>query len=311
MEEPQSSVAQMIGRMLRQSHTRIEQASFDPTTEPATIQRYIASASELNDAVLQGHGHLVLGQCQWYSGQPQAAVNSFQLAGGLYRQGKSYSNVLVALAQCADIYRIMGDQSSAFELLKEGEAIVNEHAVSNHMGSISLLYSTRGALWLDAANYDAAANDFDQVFKVHERQSQDHAFAANQAWRGIAEIHLHRNQFGTAWSISRLARESAERSNSHAQRYAAYSLGARLAMHDPDQPYSVQEFFDAATQTLYAIGLVALQAIVLIQEARHFTRLGDGETASGLLEQASTIIDDSISTDLHELVGWMRSQLEN
>lgn len=309
MEEPQSSVAQMVGRMLRQSHSRIEHATFDPNTEPATIQRYLATAAEINDSTLQGHGYLVLAHCQWYSGSPQAAINSFHTAEGFYREGKSYSNVLVALAQCADVFRVMGDAQSAFELLKEGEQLVNEFAIANHMGAISMLYSTRGAVWLDEADYEAAADDFDQVFKVHERQSQDHAFAATQAWRGIAEIHLHRRQFSTAWSISRLAREAADRSNSDVQRYAAYSLGARLALHDPDQPYPVGEFFGAAAQALNAIGVSAVKAILLIQEARHFIRLRDSETTDGLLEQASTILNGTLSPDLQQLIGWMRNQL--
>ncbi len=311
MDDPQSSVAQMVGRMLKQSHSRIELGTFDADTEPAAIQRHIATATEINDFALQGHGYLVQSLYNWYSGQPQAAINSLHTAEQCYREAKSYSNVIVALANCADIYRVMGDSHAAFALLAEGEHINQTHAVSNHTGAMSLLFATRGQVWLDEQAYDAAADDFDQVFKVHERQSQDHAFATTHAWRGVAEIYLYRAQYAMAWSISRLAREAADRSANEAQRFAAYSLGARLALHDPDQPYLADEFFEAAQQALNAIKPLPLQAILLIQEARHFSRLGGVATAYGLLEQAEALLTTSTTPDLLQLVGWMREQLDN
>lgn len=308
MDDPQSSVAQMIGRMLRQSHVRIEQGKFEPDEEAGSILRHIASSAELQDKTLQGHGYLMLAECMWHSGQPKMALEHFQTAEQFYRDGKNYSNVIVALAQCADVYRVMGDLQSAFDLVKEGEHIVNAFAIANHTGAISLLYAIRGLVRLDEGDNAAASKDFDLVFRVHERQSQDHTFAANLAWRGIAEINLRTGQMVTAWSIFRLAREAADRSGNPVQRYAAYALGARLAQHDGDLATSADDYASIAENTLAEVEVAALRAILLIQQVRHYAQLGDSATACRMLEQSAAFLQMTDAPDLMQLVTWMLEQ---
>lgn len=309
-EDPQSTaVANMVWSVLKQIRIRVERGDFKPDAEPDEILRHINTAAEINDITLQGHGYLILGIAQWYAGMPQDAINNLHTAEQFYREAKSFSNVMVALVQCADVYRVMGDAESALNLLREAERIVQDETVSNHTGAVSLLYVTRGAVRLDAKDPAAASTDFDQVFKVHERQSQDHATAANSAWRGLAELHLQQQQHSTAWAVSRLAREAADNSNNPAQRFAVSMLGARIALHDPSQPYAPQDFFNEAQAHLNEISLPTMRAILLIQEVRHFLRLGDSTIAADLLQQAQENLQNSDSPDLQQLVDWMHGQL--
>jgi len=295
MSTPQSSVAQMVNRMLQQSYSRIERGTFTPSEELEAIQRQLSVAQQLEDLILQGHSYALLGMCQWYTGQLESAIEHFHTAEQHYRKAQSYANLISTLAYCGEVYRMMGDTQSAFDILKECDFILNHQNVSNYDGAISLMYATRGWASLDAQNYKAAARDFDMVFKVHEHQSQDHTFAATRAWRGIAEVYLYQKQWVAAQSISRLAFEAAQRSQNPIQRYAAHMLRGRLAWYHPAQKQEAPTYFEAAEKILQEIQVPALQVLLRLQEARHFIRLADIEQAQQFLSQAEAALNGHAS----------------
>lgn len=288
MSETSSAVG-FIHRIHEQLYERLFRGEVDFERDMTTIKKHIALAEQMNEPVLAGEIHTLAGLMCLFTGYIEKAIDYHEKAFPLFASQDDFYQMGRIKNNLGDIYRTIGDYGQALTHFQEASDLLQK---ADDDTKLSTIASNIGLVWLAMDNTTRAEKHFQAVLDTTKSVTWMHVAAITESRRGLAEVHLAREEYAEAWQQANAAAELARGSSNFLSLSEVNLTRAHIAEADPNATEPASHYYQLSREGLSQHSARNVLARALITEARYQRRHNNLQDAERLAKEARTLFTE-------------------
>lgn len=289
MAEETNPVVEMIRRIRMDIFERLQRGKLNYERDTSTLRKHAQLAETMNEPILCGQLHDMLGIVEENTGHFDSAAYHFDKANHIFEREQDTLRMGRVQNNLGELYRHSARYALAFAAYAKARDLLKQ---AGDEASLPLVESNLGLTRLAMGEYDRAEDHFLNVISMTAAEPWNHLSTLIEARRGLAEICLAHNNFPEAWRQVSEAFRMASGSDRTLMQAEVNLTRAHIAEADPNSPESASTYYQLCRSGLQNHHAPTMMARVFLDEARYQQRRGNLEDTRRLAKEAYNLFRD-------------------
>lgn len=280
MSNTTNPMAGFIRKMNVELFNKIAHGQFDVEEDMRQLNKYLDLAHQINSPEAAGNVYLTIFFLQIAVGQFEAAIATIEKGVQEFERSQFKQRALGCRINQGETYFILGDVEKAIEVYAQTLlALEQQSDEEDHFGDRFILYASLGTSYLAHDDEDIAEQFFHRILESPEKTQNQYTNAVIEAYIGLAEVHLKRDELDETVARANLAWDIVQRQNDPRRAFLVQCTLGHIAERI-DSPQVAETHYQAAIETLKPTLKSAYNIAALLHEARYQHRHQNVEQAA-------------------------------